>query len=196
MLALEESDPRRGGDEPLLRAAQAGDRAALEKLLKRHERALFALCYGILAHADDAEDAVQETFFRALRALPRFEPGQATFRTWLFRIAVNLCLNQKRDRRPTEPWDEEHRGAGLETTSPAALALARIEVTDALSRLPPRQRAIFLLRVLEGWSLEEIARAMGWNRVRVKNELSKARRTLAEYSLAGGQARGGEGAEP
>jgi RNA polymerase sigma-70 factor (ECF subfamily) len=165
----------------LLRAGQAGDRAALEQLVTPHERPLFGLCYGILGHAEDAEDAAQETLLRALRALPRFQPGPATFRTWLFHIALNVCLNRKRDRRSTEPWDEEHPGAAVETASPAAIALRRLEVTEALRTLPPRPRAIFLLRVLEGWSLEEIGAAMRWNRIRVKNELSKARCALAEW---------------
>jgi RNA polymerase sigma-70 factor (ECF subfamily) len=191
-LTVNERDPWPPSELALLRAGQAGDRAALEQLMAPHERPLFGLCYGILGHAEDAEDAAQETLLRALRALPRFQPGSATFRTWLFRIAVNVCLNRKRDRRSTEPWDEEHPGAGLEIASPAAIALRRLQVTEALRTLPPRHRAIFLLRVLEGWSLEEIGAAMGWNRVRVKNELSKARRALAEW-----QARQtAEGAEP
>jgi RNA polymerase sigma-70 factor, ECF subfamily len=71
----------------LLRAGRAGDEDALAQLLARHKRPLCALCHGILAHPDDVEDAVQETFLRALRALPGFR-GDAAFRTWLFRIAV------------------------------------------------------------------------------------------------------------
>src|SRR4051794_8157187 len=73
----------------LLQAGRAGECAALEQLLALHQRALFALCYGMLGHADDAEDAVQETFLRALRSLSGFR-GESAFRTWLFRIAVNL----------------------------------------------------------------------------------------------------------
>jgi RNA polymerase sigma-70 factor, ECF subfamily len=191
-LTVTEREPWPAAERTLLRAGQAGDRAALEQLVAPHERPLFGLCYGILGHAEDAEDAAQEALLRALRALPRFQPGTATFRTWLFRIAVNVCLNEKRDRRSTEPWDEERPAAGLETGSPAAIALRRLQVTEALRTLPPRHRAIFLLRVLEEWSLEEIGAAMGWNRIRVKNELSKARRALAEW-----QARQtAEGAEP
>jgi DNA-directed RNA polymerase specialized sigma24 family protein len=93
----------------LLRAAQAGDPAALDQLFSPHARGLLLFCRGILGHAEDAEDAAQETLFRALRALPRFQQRQAAFRTWLFRIALNLCLDWKRDHRPTEPWDEEKR---------------------------------------------------------------------------------------
>jgi RNA polymerase sigma-70 factor (ECF subfamily) len=192
LLAVDERDRQPTAESALLRAGQAGDRAALEILMTRHEAPVFALCYGILAHTEDAEDAAQETLLRTLRALPGFQPGPATFRTWLFRIAVNVCLNWKRDRRPTEPWDEEHPPVGSGAASPAAVALSRLEVVEALSQLPPRHRAIFLLRVLEGWSLEEIGAAMGWSRIRVKNELSKARRTLAAWR-ARDAAEGAEG---
>jgi DNA-directed RNA polymerase specialized sigma24 family protein len=75
----------------LLRAGRAGDMAALEQLLGLHKRALVQFCHGILGHAEDAEDAAQETFLRVLDALPGFR-GEAAFRTWLFRIAVNVCL--------------------------------------------------------------------------------------------------------
>jgi RNA polymerase sigma-70 factor (ECF subfamily) len=180
-LAVNGSDERPIAEAALLRAAQAGDRAALEQFVALHERPVRVLCHGILGHVEDAEDAAQETFLRALRALPRFQHGQATLRTWLFRIAVNVCLNWKRSRRPMEPWDEEHSQPGLESASPEAIALCRLQVTEALGRLSPRHRAVLLLKVVEGWSLAEIGAAMGWNRVRVKNELASARRTLAQW---------------
>jgi RNA polymerase sigma-70 factor (ECF subfamily) len=178
VLTAGEIDGQAGTEAALLQAAQAGDHAALEALFAPYERPLLALCRGILGHAEDAEDAVQETYLRALRALPRFR-GDAAVRTWLFRIAVNLCLNWKRDRRATEPWDEEHLPS--EAPAPDTMALHRLQVTEALDRLPRRHRVIFLLKVLEGWSVAEIGTMLGWNRIRVQNELSKARRALAEW---------------
>jgi RNA polymerase sigma-70 factor (ECF subfamily) len=180
LLAVRESEEWPGGDALLLRAGQAGDRAALDQLLALHERALLRLCRGILGHADDAEDAAQETFLRALRALPHFQPGRAAFRTWLFRIAVNVCLNWKRDHRATEPWDDR-TDLLTETDSPEAIVLSRLQVREALRELPPRHRAIFLMKVLEGWTVAEIGAAMGWKPKRVEKELSRARRTLAEW---------------
>jgi RNA polymerase sigma-70 factor (ECF subfamily) len=165
----------------LLAAAQAGDRAALEQLVAQHERPLLALCHGILAHVQDAEDAAQETFLRALSALPRYQPGEAPFRAWLFRIAVNVCLNRKRDRRPTAPWDEAQASPLTDAACPETLVLRRLQVADALQRLSPRHRAIFLLKVLEGWSVAEIGAAVGWNRIRVQNALARARQTLAKW---------------
>src|SRR5207248_2287406 len=87
----------------LLRAGKAGDPVALERLLALHEPSLLSLCYGILGHVDDAEDATRETFLRALRGLSGFR-GDASFRTWLFRIAVHICLKWKAERPLTEPW--------------------------------------------------------------------------------------------
>jgi RNA polymerase sigma-70 factor, ECF subfamily len=170
----------------LLRAGQAGDRAALERLVTLHKRPLYTLCRGILANADDAEDAAQETFLRALRALPRFR-GDATFRTWLFRIAVNVCLQWKAaarreaDSRSGEPWDEGIAPPAPDSASPERIALRHLQVMEALRSLLPRHRAILLLRELEGWSVPEIAAALHWNEKRVRNELYKARRALAEW---------------
>src|SRR5262245_61047998 len=81
-----------------LLAAKSGDRDAADRLLRPHQRSLYSLCRGMVASADDAEDAVQETFFRALRALPRFQ-DRSHLRTWLYRIALNVCLEWRRSRR-------------------------------------------------------------------------------------------------
>src|SRR5688572_12941816 len=149
----------RGDEEArLLQAAQTGDRTALTRLLAPYERRLYALCRGMLGHAQDAEDAVQETFLRALNALPRFR-GEAPVRTWLFRIAVNVCLDSKRAQRPTEPWDEAHLLIPPDTDTPEAIVLRHLGVMEALHSLLPRHRAILLLKELDGWSVAEIAAA-------------------------------------
>jgi RNA polymerase sigma-70 factor, ECF subfamily len=170
----------------LARAALAGDRQALDQLLAPHERPLLALCHGMLGQSDDAEDAAQEALLRALRALSSFR-GDAAFRTWLFRIGVNVCLNWKRDHRPTQRLDEEQPGGPRVTASPETVALQRLRVGEALRELPPRHRVVFLLKVLEGWSVAEIAAAMGWNRVRVQNDLARARRILAAWRQRNGE---------
>jgi RNA polymerase sigma-70 factor (ECF subfamily) len=164
----------------LLRAGRAGDREALEQLVALHERPLFALCHGILGHVEDAEDAVQETFLRALRGLTSFR-GEATFRTWLYRIAVNVCLERKASHRATMPWDEERPPTLPDAASPEAMALRQLRVLEALRSLPPRQRAILLLKEREGWSVAEIATALRMKERQVEYELTKARRTLVEW---------------
>jgi RNA polymerase sigma-70 factor (ECF subfamily) len=182
----EEFEGGPAAEAALLRAGQTGDLAALERLVTLHKHSLYTLCHGILTHADDAEDAAQETFLRALRALPRFR-GEATFRTWLFRIAVNVCLQWKAaarreaESRSSEPWDEDSAPPAHDVASPERLALRHLQVMEALHSLLPRHRAILLLRELEGWSVPEIATALHWNEKRVRNELYKARRALADW---------------
>jgi RNA polymerase sigma-70 factor (ECF subfamily) len=171
---------RPSAEAALLQAGRAGDRGALDELLALHERRVLAVCRGILDHAEDAEDAAQETFFRALCALPRFR-GEASFLTWLLRIAVNVSLNWKRSRRATEPLDLEDPSLPIDAASPEAIVLLRLEIREALSGLPPHRRAVFLLREQEGWDVTEIGAAMGWNVKRVYNELFKARRALHEW---------------
>jgi RNA polymerase sigma-70 factor (ECF subfamily) len=178
--AVSEGEGRPAAEAALLRAGRAGDRAALGQLLALHERALVAFCLGILGNLEDAEDAAQETFLRALQGLAGFR-GEAGFRTWLFRIAVNLCLRWKAARRPTEPWDEERESTTSSSPPPEAIVLDRLRRMEALGSLPRRQRVIFLLKEWEGWSAVEIARVMGCNEMRVRNELSKARRTLVAW---------------
>lgn len=170
------SDPDE--DLALLRRGQAGDQAALTDLLARHERLLYRLCCGMVGQ-DDAEDAVQETFLRALRALPRFR-GEAGVRTWLFRIAVNICLEWKRARRLATVWiGDDHLMAA--SPAPETAVLQSLRLRQAFAVLPTRHRAILLLKELEGWSVAEIGAAMGWNAKKVENELYKARRALAAW---------------
>jgi len=164
----------------LIRAGLAGDRTALEQLLGPHKRSLVAVCYGVLGSTEDAEDAAQETFLRALRALPSFR-GDSAFRSWLIRIALNICFSWKRARHLTEPWEEEGSAAASGAVSPEGIAVSHLRLMEALNDLPPHRRAALLLKEWEGYSLAEVGALMGWNETRVKNELYRARRSLAEW---------------
>jgi RNA polymerase sigma-70 factor (ECF subfamily) len=180
--AVSEGESMSAAEATLLQAGLVGDCNALGQLLGLHKRALMAFCLGILGNLEDAEDATQETFLRALQGLPSFR-GEASFRTWLFRIATNICLRWKAKRARTEPWDDDQDAAVDASATPEAIALDRLRRMEALGSLPRRQRVIFLLKAREGWSAAEIAQVMGWNEKRVRNELSNARRTLAEWRL-------------
>jgi RNA polymerase sigma-70 factor, ECF subfamily len=170
-----------GADEAaLLRAGRAGDGAALDQLLALHERPLLALCAGILGQPEDAEDAVQETFLRALRALAAFRE-QSAFRTWLYRIALNVCLNRKSERPFAVTLDEEHGSPAPDALSPEAMALRQLRIQEALASLLPRQRAILLLKERDAWSVSEIAVALNASERQVRFELSKARLALARW---------------
>lgn len=172
-------------DLRLLRAGQAGDSAALERLLMRHEPSLYQLCLGMLGHPSDAEDAVQETFLRGLRALTG--PGRSGFRgdasvkTWIFRIGINVCLEWRRARRLALSLDDVSFDLPDSAPTPEVSALRRLRIRDAFRNLMPRQRALLLLKELEGWSVGEIAQAFGWNEKKVNNELYKTRRALAAW---------------
>ena len=179
----EELDERSTGADGPLAAARAGDRAAQHRLLAAHQRSLLALCRDMLGRTEDAEDAVQETFLRALQGLDRFR-AEAGVRTWLFQIAIHLCLDWKRARRPVEPLPDEPRLAlrpEFWQPGPEADTLRKLRIGEALRSLLPRQRAVLLLKEWQGFSVAEIAVVMNWKIRRVHNELYAARRALADW---------------
>jgi RNA polymerase sigma-70 factor (ECF subfamily) len=173
-------DERLPDEMALLKLGRTGDASALERLLAPHEKPLKILCLGMLGHTDDAEDAVQETFYRALQNLSRFN-GNAVFGTWLYRIAINVCLGWRRSRKPEQFLHDETMDSRSHTPSPETDVINRLGALSALSQLLPRHRAIILLRELEGRSIPEIAETMQWNEKKVRNELFKARRVLADW---------------
>lgn len=169
----------RGDSADDLRAARTGDAAAIERLLLPHEAMLRSLCRGILGNAADAEDAVQETFFRTLQNLDRFR-GDARFSTYLTKIAVHVCVDWNR-RRHAEISLENWNGEATTEESLEKATLDRLTALDALHVLPPKRRAVFLLREMEGWNMGEIGAVMGWSAPRVRVELFQARRALAAF---------------
>lgn len=176
-------------DRALLRAARSGDEAALERLLIRHGEALYRLCLGILPEPSDAEDAVQEVFLRLLRTLSRPDAfqGRSTVRTWLFRIAINICIDSKRAANrgghlpPLSLSDEPFLGLSASTPSPEQEVLVRLRLKEAVSVLSTSQRVALLLKVQQGWSVAEIGEATGWSEKKVHNELYQARRALLRW---------------
>jgi RNA polymerase sigma-70 factor (ECF subfamily) len=175
-----ESDEHVDREQPLLDAIKSGDDDAMERLLSLHEESLFALCRGVLGHSEDAEDAVQETFMRALRSFAAFRGGSSV-RTWLTRIAVNICLDWKRSHRPAASFGEDSLISHLTCASPETSVLQRQRIREALMTLLPRHRTMFLLKELEGWSVAEIAGAFHCTQRRVYHDLSTAHRALAEW---------------
>jgi RNA polymerase sigma-70 factor (ECF subfamily) len=153
-----------------LLAARQGEPWALEQLYHAHQPQVYALCFRLLQRAHDAEDAVQATFVRAFRALPRFR-GQSSVRTWLYRIATNEALSMLRRRREGAAWQEEQHGAADGTGG----VVERLAVRAALGRLTPEHRAILVLRLWEELSYEEIATVLGISLPAVKMRLNRAR---------------------
>jgi RNA polymerase sigma-70 factor (ECF subfamily) len=195
----------------LLDAAKRGDRDAFQRLVEPYRRKLQLHCYRMLGSPQDAEDLVQETLLRAWRGLGGFE-GRSSFRTWLYRIATNACLNAlaKRvsvyrvlpesqgpasDHMPegapaTEiAWLEPYPDAALEGIADTAPGPdARYEMREAvqlafvaaIQLLPPRQRAVLLLRDVLGWSAAETAGLLDTSVASANSALQRARATLGK----------------
>jgi RNA polymerase sigma-70 factor (ECF subfamily) len=162
-LAMAEADDT--PDELLVARAQRGDRAALEALVRRHQRGVFRLCLRYVRDADEAADLVQRTFMRAIAKLAELRSAEV-FRNWLLRIGANLALNHLRDHARFIP-EEAAQGAGhpaLEAPPSAPQRLEAGETAQALRRavdaLPTKQRMTLELRVYEELSFREIAEAL------------------------------------
>jgi RNA polymerase sigma-70 factor (ECF subfamily) len=156
------SPPSELDDRSLVRAFLAGQREAFDEIVVRHRRGVYQLCYRFVGHHEDASDLAQDVFVRAFKGLGRFK-GDAALGTWLYRIAVNVCLKRLASKRPTaEPIDTARR---LDDGAAGPMELAeRAErsrvLRAAIARLPPRQRATVILRVYHDLSHEEIARVL------------------------------------
>jgi RNA polymerase sigma-70 factor (ECF subfamily) len=183
--------------------------------LERHRRELTAHCYRMLGSPFEAEDAVQDTLLRAWRALDRFE-GRSSLRSWLYRIATNVCLDmlQGRDRRarpmdlgaarsphgpigeilPEVTWIEPvPDGKVVSDGDPADVAESRetirLAFVAALQHLPPRQRAVLILCEVLHWRASEVAELLETSVAAVNSALQRARATLdaADVAAAGGE---------
>lgn len=194
-------------ERELLEAARRSDDDAFGRLAGPYRGELHAHCYRMLGSAADAEDALQETLLRAWRALPRFE-GRSSVRSWLYKIATNVCLRaiERRPRRVLpvdyapaadphdnpaepvadavwlEPYPDERLGLGSGLASPEARYEQRegveLAFIAALQHLPARQRAVLILRDVLGFSARETATALETTPVSVDSALQRAHKTV------------------
>jgi len=180
-LPLANNEPSHGlvvDENDLIARAQAGDRPAFADLVERYWERLYRWLYHLTHDPHTAEDLAQETFLKAFRGLGGFRPG-SHFRAWLFRIAHNSFLNQRRHHaRQGQPVPElqtapEH-GPAEEAANRETLQL----VARAVGRLPSEYRAAFLLRVEEGLSFREIARVLNLTEETARWRVYKARQKL------------------
>jgi RNA polymerase sigma-70 factor (TIGR02960 family) len=159
-----------------------------------HRRELHAHCYRLAGNVADANDLVQETFLRAWRARDRFE-GRASARTWLYRIATNVFLDDRKaaERRtlpvgdllewstPIGPYPDELLGEDVESDL-GAREMVELALIAALMYLPPRQRAAFVLRDVNGWTPAEIADALGVAVAATNSLIQRARGTIRRHA--------------
>lgn len=169
--------------EWLQRAIQ-GDQDAFAYIVETYQRPVYNLCYRMLGEAQEAEDAAQETFWRAYQALRRYDQ-QRSFATWLLSIAAHYCIDQQRKRRfPTLALDimpeEDVPDAAPDPEKVFAQLERQGQMQHLLSRLNPQDRAAIILRYWYEFSEEEIARSLSLTVSAIKSRLFRARRELAK----------------
>jgi RNA polymerase sigma-70 factor (ECF subfamily) len=163
-------------ERALVVAAQAGDRTAFAGLVHRHQRRAYAVARAIVLSHDDAEDAVQEGFLHAFRAMERFRPEQA-FGAWLHRIVANAALDIAR-RRKVRDADELPETLSSPHRDPAEADELRLRLNAALSTLGERQRAVIVLHDVEGYKHAEIGTLLGIPEGTARSDLHHARAHL------------------
>lgn len=163
-------------ERALVLAAQAGDNTAFAGLVHRHQRRAYAVARAIVLSHDDAEDAVQEGFLHAFRALERFRPEQA-FGAWLHRIVANAALDIAR-RRKVRDADELPETLSSPHRDPAEAEELRTRLAHALGTLGERQRSVIVLHDVEGYKHAEIGALLGIPEGTARSDLHHARAHL------------------
>lgn len=182
-------------ESTLIQRCQAGDMKAAEALFRRYHAPVHQLISRMLNGAPEAEDLVQEVFLKAFRAIGGFK-GRSSFKTWIFQIATNTCLNHlaKAERRyvhdsleaPLGGEGDFTLGDRLASSSPepdeAAMAAEVYQrVEQAVAKLSPEFRAVLVLRDIQDLSYEEVSEALGLNLGTVKSRLARARKQVQQW---------------
>ncbi len=191
----QESDGQPQEELEWIRAFQAGERDAFDRLVLRYQDRIVNLCFRMLGDREEAFDCAQETFVKAFRGLNRFQ-FRSTFSTWLYAIGANTCRNRlasldyRLKSRTISISHSTQRSMGsaaldLEDPSPSPLAqLSRNErdrlLQDAIQSLPEEARTVVVLRDVEGLSYEQVAEITGCNLGTVKSKIARARQQLRE----------------
>ncbi|MEM8772617.1 MAG: RNA polymerase sigma factor [Pseudomonadota bacterium] len=169
-------------DEVLVERAGRGDRAAAAALVLRHTDKIYAVCYRTLRTREAAEDATQETFLRLWTNANKWRPQGAKLETWLYRVAMNICLDQLRKRKREAPEE-----AAPEQIDPADRpdqrhfnAERRARIDDAMAKLPDRQRAAIALCHFQELSNIEAAKIMDISVDALESLLARGRRALRD----------------
>jgi RNA polymerase sigma-70 factor (ECF subfamily) len=176
-------------DDALVRAAQAGDRAALDALLRRHHDRILSVCRRLAGNEADALDATQDALVAIVRGLPRFD-GRSKFTTWSHRVASHACIDElrRRGRRPIVGLPEDHDGTARGSANASAgieLLPDRLAVDAALARLPEEFRVAVVLRDLCDLEYADIAEELGIPAGTVRSRIARGRSLLAALLTEG-----------
>ena len=168
-------------DADLVRLCQNGDVAAFEELFHRHQGRVYSVTRRMMNNEEDAEDLVQEIFLKAYQKIDKFKYTSA-FSTWLYRLAVNQCIDQLRKRKNSVnamPLEEAILQVDEDTPEDHALLDDRNrQIWSAINSLRDKERAIIILKDIEGLSYKEIAEVFKCSLGRVKSRLHEARQKL------------------
>jgi RNA polymerase sigma-70 factor (ECF subfamily) len=169
-------------DEHVISACQQGDREAFRMLFEAYKDRVFSIAIYSLGDEAAASDVTQQVFLKLMTSIGQFR-GDSEFTTWLYRLVVNSCLDERRKRRrflPMAEFDQMNRGT--HKRSPET-AYARREIADSvrkeIRRLKPKMRLPILLKYVEGLSYDEIAEVLGCSKGTVASRLNRAHKALA-----------------
>jgi len=181
-------------DDNLMARCKNGDMSAFDLIVQRHKVSLFNFIYRFLYDRDSAEDLTQEVFIRIYKNIKNYRSDMAGFRTWMYRIAANLCKNEIRNRSrrskvlldsPISKDEDDEPLENIQDTSPGPdVLLEKKELYEslnlAISHLPEKFRTVLILRDIEGMSYDEIANIIGKPEGTVKSRLNRARLMLKD----------------
>ena len=171
----------------LIERAVKGDGAAFSELMAAHEKRMYAVAFRLCGNHEDAQDCLQDSMIRVYKAISSFK-GQSSFATWLYRITTNTCLDELRRRKTRQSTSldgllDTGWSPSDELDTPERYALMsekRREIERAIADLPDDMRAAIVLRDIQGFSYEEIARILDANVGTVKSRISRGRERLRE----------------
>lgn len=172
----------RTADLELARRSRSGDAAAFEEIYRAHAGRLYNLVFRMIGTPEAAEDVLQEVFLHAHRKLESFR-GESSLGTWLYRLAVNQCLDVLRGRqakmaRATESLDAEGADEPVAVSPLVPSAISRMDLEHAIAQLPDGCRAAFILHDVEGFEHHEVATMLGVAEGTSKSQVHKARQKL------------------
>ena len=166
-------------DLELIRRVKSGETKAFDTLMQRYASRIYQVIYGMVHNSSDTQDLSQETFIHAYQGIRNFKE-KYRFYTWLYRIAINLCINHWKHNKKAQLVPIENGESYADpnpATDPAAMDLRRA-VEKRLAQLPEEQKTVFVLRTFEDMSYQDIAEVLGISTGTVMSRLSRAREKL------------------